>query len=177
MQRWQRWMTTTGPSYSFGGRTNQDSGSRVWGGAGCGSGGGVWGNGFTSLRHVVFSFVTVSRASVVVFVCTCTVPSLVLSLLLSGFYVRLLHCVEFPLTHARWYTVVYCNSEPELGTTIEQPVKSSIFRNLAKILFFDADAARGQRPCGNQTGRRADRTRQGRSWWPPRRGRLRSGQR
>ena len=79
------------------------SGQRVTsvGGAGCGSGGGVWGNGFTSLRRVVFSFVTVSRASVVVFVCTCTVSSLVLSFLLSGFYVRLLHCVEFPLAHAR----------------------------------------------------------------------------
>ena len=64
-------------------------------------GGGVWGNGFTSLRRVVFSFVTGSRASVVVFVCTCTVSSLVLSFLLSGFYVRLLQCVEFPLTHAR----------------------------------------------------------------------------
>ena len=71
------------------------------GGAGCGSGGGVWGNGFTSLRRVVFSFVTVSRASVVVFVCTCTVSSLVLSFLFSGFYVRLLQCVEFPLTRAR----------------------------------------------------------------------------
>ena len=95
-------MTTTGPFYSLGGRTNQDSGSRVWG-AGCGSGGGVWGNGFTSLRRVVFSFVTVSRASVVVFVCTCTVSSLVLSFLFSGFYVRLLQCVEFPLTHARLF--------------------------------------------------------------------------
>ena len=38
------------------------------GGAGCGSGGGVWGNGFTSLRRVVFSFVTVSRASLFLYV-------------------------------------------------------------------------------------------------------------
>ena len=84
-------------------RWTDKSGQRVTsvGGAGCGSGGGVWGNGFTSLRRVVFSFVTVSRASVVVFVCTCTVSSLVLSFLFSGFYVRLLQCVEFPLTHAR----------------------------------------------------------------------------
>ena len=70
------------------------------GGAGCGSGGGVWGNGFTSLRRVVFSFVTVSRASLFLYV-RVTVSSLVLSFLFSGFYIRLLHCVEFPLTHAR----------------------------------------------------------------------------
>ena len=45
------------------------SGQRVTsvGGAGCGSGGGVWGNGFTSLRRVVFSFVTRCLACVVVF--------------------------------------------------------------------------------------------------------------
>ena len=70
------------------------------GGAGCGSGGGVWGNGFTSLRRVVFSFVTVSRASLFLYV-RVTVSSLVLSFLFSGFYIRLLHCAEFPLTHAR----------------------------------------------------------------------------
>ena len=40
-------------------------------------------------------------ACVVVFVCTCAVSSLVLSFLFSGFYVRLLQCVEFPLTHSR----------------------------------------------------------------------------
>ena len=90
-------------------RWTDKSGQRVTsvGGAGCGSGGGVWGNGFTSLRRVVFSFVTVSRASVVVFVYTCTVSSPVLSFLLSGFYVRLLHCVEFPLAHARSTTQVH----------------------------------------------------------------------
>ena len=39
-----------------------------------------------------------SRASYV-FVCTCTVSRLVCALSFLGFYVRLLHCVEFPRTH------------------------------------------------------------------------------
>ena len=54
----------------------------------------------STLRRVVFSFVTVSRASLFLYV-RVTVSSLVLSFLFSGFYIRLLHCAEFPLTHAR----------------------------------------------------------------------------
>ena len=69
MQRWQRWMTTTGPFYSLDGRTNQDSGSRVWGGR-------LrfrrWGLGqWLYIRPkdaLCFSFVTVSRASLFLYV-------------------------------------------------------------------------------------------------------------
>ena len=88
MERWQRWMTTTGPSYSFGGRTNQDSGSRVWGGR---LRFGRWGLGqwlYIPKTCCVFfrNCLACVRRCFCVYVYRLSVSSLVLSFLFSGFY-------------------------------------------------------------------------------------------
>ena len=62
-------MTTTGPFYSLGGRTNQDSGSRVWGGR---LRFGRWGLGqWLYIPKTCCVFFRNCLACVVVFVCTC----------------------------------------------------------------------------------------------------------
>ena len=73
MQRWQRWMATMGLFYIFGERKTQDGGSRVWGGAGCGSGGGVWGCSLGQWLYIPKTRVSFRNCpACVLSVCVCT---------------------------------------------------------------------------------------------------------